>query len=182
MDSQHLVNKNNRNSLLDVLIIGAGFSGVCTAIKLLEKGVTNFRIFEKSRGVGGTWWENSYPGAVCDVPSHFYCYSFEPNPNWSRVYSPSAEIQEYLEHCVDKYGVRPYIENGAKVTRLKLNSASGLWVIEFADGKTISARHVINAGGGLHRFPISPGKIRLSGRQCIRPAGITLSIWPAGEL
>ena len=69
----------------DVLVIGVGFSGVCAGIKLLEKGITNFRIYNKSSGIGGTWWDNTYPGAVCDVPSHLYCYSFEPNPNWSRI-------------------------------------------------------------------------------------------------
>ena len=69
----------------DVLVIGVGFSGVCAGIKLLEKGITNFRIYNKSKGIGGTWWDNTYPGAVCDVPSHLYCYSFEPNPNWSRI-------------------------------------------------------------------------------------------------
>lgn len=86
---------------LEVLVIGTGFSGVCVGIKLLEQGIRNFRIYEKSQGIGGTWYENTYPGAACDVPSHFYCYSFEPNPNWSRVYSLQAEIQAYIEQCVD---------------------------------------------------------------------------------
>ena len=71
--------------VLDVLVIGGGFSGVCAAIQLLKRGITNFRVFEKSCGIGGTWWENTYPGAACDVPSHLYCFSFELNPNWSRL-------------------------------------------------------------------------------------------------
>ena len=73
---------------LEVLIIGAGFAGIGAAIKLLEKGVTNFRVFDKAGGVGGTWWHNRYPGAACDVPSHFYCYSFEPNPD---IFAPLAK-------------------------------------------------------------------------------------------
>jgi len=145
---------------VDVLIIGAGFSGVCCGIKLLEKGVSNFRIVEKSAGIGGTWWDNTYPGAACDVPSHFYCYSFEPNPNWSRVYSPQAEIQRYIEHCADKYGVRPYIQNGRKVLELVLDEAAASWTAYFENGDSIRARHVINGGGGLHQpaWPDIPGR------------------------
>ena len=145
---------------IDVLVIGAGFSGICCGIKLLEIGNTNFRIVEKSAGIGGTWWDNTYPGAACDVPSHFYCYSFEPNPDWSRVYSPQAEIQRYVEHCADKYGVRPYIRNGCKVLELTLDEVAGMWAAKLQNGEIIHARHVINGAGGLHQpaWPDIPGR------------------------
>lgn len=150
---------------LDVLVIGTGFSGVCAGIKLLEQGITNFRIYEKSQGIGGTWYDNTYPGAACDVPSHFYCYSFEPNPNWSRVYSPQAEIQQYIEGCVDKYGLRPYIEHDAQVVEMRLDEDAGIWCVKFADGGTVSARHVVNGAGGLHKpsIPDFPGHDRFAG-------------------
>lgn len=135
---------------LDVLVIGAGFSGICAGIKLLESGKTNFRIFEKSPGIGGTWWENTYPGAACDVPSHFYCFSFHPNPNWSRVYSPQAEIKAYLEDCVQTFGLVPFIEHGATVVGLQLDCANGHWVVSCADGRQVRALHVINGSGTLH--------------------------------
>lgn len=136
--------------VLDILVIGAGFAGVCCGIKLLEKGINNFRIVEKSQGIGGTWWDNTYPGAACDVASHFYCFSFEPNPDWSRIFSPQAEIQQYVERCVDKYGIRSYIEHGRKVLELQLDEASATWIAIFADGKRLRARHVINGAGALH--------------------------------
>ncbi len=150
---------------LDVLVIGAGFSGICCGIKLLEKGISNFRIVEKSPGIGGTWWDNTYPGAACDVPSHLYCYSFEPNPNWSRIYSPGREIQQYAEHCVDKYGVRPYIEHGREVVCLRLDEAAGIWTAVFGDGGELQAHHVINGGGGLHQpsWPDIPGRDEFAG-------------------
>ena len=150
---------NLPGDVLDVLIIGAGFSGICCAIKLLEKGQTNFRLVEKSTGIGGTWWDNTYPGAACDVPSHFYCFSFEPNPDWSRVYSPQPEIQRYIEHCADKYGVRPHMQFGRKVRELRLDERSGVWRVDFEDGSELQARHVINGGGGLHEpsWPDIPG-------------------------
>jgi cation diffusion facilitator CzcD-associated flavoprotein CzcO len=75
-----------------VVILGAGVSGLCTGIQLLRAGISSFTILEKSDRVGGTWYDNQYPGAACDVPSHFYCYSFEPNPDWSRKFSGQAEI------------------------------------------------------------------------------------------
>ncbi len=157
---------NPQTQTLDVLVIGAGFSGICAGIRLLERGISNFRIYEKSQGIGGTWYDNSYPGAACDVPSHFYCYSFEPNPDWSRVYSPQAEIQRYIEHCADKYGVRPHIENGAKVTEMRLDEARGIWQVSFASGEIVEARHIINGYGGLHKpsVPDFAGKASFSGQ------------------
>jgi cation diffusion facilitator CzcD-associated flavoprotein CzcO len=151
--------------VLDVLVIGTGFAGVCVGIKLLEKGITNFRIYEKSQGIGGTWYDNTYPGAACDVPSHFYGYSFEPNPNWSRVYSPQAEIQEYIERCVDKHGLRRHIVHDMRVTRMRLDEARGLWMVSFANGKTVEAHHVINGFGGLHQplMPSIPGRDSFAG-------------------
>ena len=78
------------------MVIGTGYAGVCVGIKLLKKGIADCRIYEKLQGIGGTWYDNTYPGATCDVPSHFYCYLFEPNPNWSRVYSPQAFGMEIM--------------------------------------------------------------------------------------
>jgi cation diffusion facilitator CzcD-associated flavoprotein CzcO len=143
----------------DVLVIGVGFSGVCAGIKLLEKGITNFRIYNKSSGIGGTWWNNTYPGAVCDVPSHLYCYSFEPNHNWSRIYPAQGEIKTYIEHCVTKYGLTAHIRHGEKIVKLMFDEITGLWNVIFEDGNIVKARHVINGSGGLHvpHIPNFPG-------------------------
>lgn len=155
------------DDVLDVLVIGGGFSGVCAAIALLKQGVTCFRVFEKSAGIGGTWWENTYPGAACDVPSHLYCFSFELNPNWSRLYSPQSEIQQYIEHCVDKYGIRPYLQFGATVQSLKFDDTTGLWRAHFTDGTQATAHHVINGGGALQQplIPDFPGAEEFTGAQ-----------------
>ena len=95
--------------VLDVAIVGAGFSGLCMAIKLKEAGRTNFKVFEKASDIGGTWFLNRYPGCACDVPSHLYSFSFEQNPNWSRVFAPGREIKAYADHCVDRYGLRSHL-------------------------------------------------------------------------
>ena len=149
----------------DVLVIGVGFSGVCAGIKLLEKGITNFRIYNKSSGIGGTWWDNTYPGAVCDVPSHLYCYSFEPNPNWSRIYPAQGEIKTYIEHCVTKYGLTPHIRHGEKIVKLMFDEIASLWNVIFEDGNIVKTRHVINGSGGLHvpHIPDFPGRETFEG-------------------
>lgn len=143
---------------LDVLIVGAGFSGVCAGIKLREAGITNFRIYDKADGIGGTWFLNTYPGAACDIQSHFYSYSFEPNPNWSRLYAPQPEIQTYIEHCADKYGVRKHIRLDRKITSIIYDDADGKWVTTFADGEVVRSRFVINGSGGLHEPSFAPFK------------------------
>ncbi|MFD2350295.1 NAD(P)-binding protein [Nonomuraea ferruginea] len=89
-----------------VAIIGAGFGGLCMAIRLERAGIGSYTIFEKAGGLGGTWRDNSYPGAGCDIPSHLYSYSFEKYASWTRRYPEQPEILGYLEHCADKYDVR----------------------------------------------------------------------------
>lgn len=152
---------------LDALVVGAGFSGVCAGIKLLEQDITNFKIVEKSDGVGGTWWDNTYPGAACDIPSHLYCFSFEQNPNWSRKFSPQSEILEYIENCAEKYGITPHIENGVKILELRLHEDRGLWEANFEGGRSVFAHHVINGTGGLHKpfTPEFPGQDSFKGPQ-----------------
>src|SRR5690606_25401978 len=101
---------------LSVVIVGAGFSGLAAGIQLERAGIRSFVILEQADGVGGTWRDNTYPGAACDIPSHLYSYSFAPNPAWSRVYGGQAEILAYLERCADTYGLRPHLRFGARVT------------------------------------------------------------------
>ncbi len=139
------------NKMLDVLIIGAGFDGVCTAIKLKQAGIQNIRIYDKADGIGGTWWNSAYPGAACDVPSYLYCFSFEPNPNWKRLFSPQPEIQAYVEHCVDKYGLRPHLNLGRHIRSINYDDQSASWLTEFQDGEQVRSRFVINGSGGLHQ-------------------------------
>ncbi len=135
-----------------IAIIGAGIAGLCMAIKLREAGIHSFTIYEKADEVGGTWRENTYPGVACDVPSHLYCYSFEPNPNWSKHYSGGGEIQDYVKHCARKYDLYEHTVFGAELKAAKFNKG---WQLAFADGRTETVDFLINGIGGLHvpRFP-----------------------------
>src|ERR1700757_2279347 len=85
----------------ETLIIGTGFAGLCMAIKLKEAGRHDFVMLERGASVGGTWRDNHYPGAACDVPSHLYSFSFEPYPEWTRMFAPQREILAYVKHCAD---------------------------------------------------------------------------------
>ncbi|WP_189477786.1 flavin-containing monooxygenase [Halioglobus pacificus] len=138
-----------------VAIVGAGMSGLCMGIKLLERGIDDFVILEKSPDVGGTWHDNTYPGACCDVPSVLYSYSFEPNPNWSRKYSPHDEIKAYFKHCVDKYGLRKHLRLNTAVTEASFDADSGRWRLSLPDGETIEARTVVSGLGQLN-LPNTP--------------------------
>ena len=139
---------NSNGSDLRFIIIGAGMAGVLSAIKLQEAGFENFSIYEKSNRLGGTWQVNEYPGLSCDVPSHLYSYSFAPNPDWSRRFSPGREIQSYFENVARRYGVDELIQYGMEITRCEFSS--GRWKIETADGSTDEADFVIAATGVLH--------------------------------
>lgn len=154
------MNNNSRSAApLRVLIIGAGFAGIGLAIKLRQAGIEDFLILEKADEVGGCWRENHYPGAACDVPSHLYSYSFEPNPHWSRKFAPQAEIFAYLRHCADKYGIRPFIRFGREVSEARFDAASGQWQVRDAEGEVYQAQALISATGQLSRpqYPHLPG-------------------------
>ena len=99
-----------------VAIIGGGFAGIGAAVKLTEAGLHDFTIFEKSDGIGGTWWDNRYPGAEVDVHSQLYSYSFRPH-DWSRTHARQAELQRYLEDVVDEYGLRKHFRLSTSVER-----------------------------------------------------------------
>jgi cation diffusion facilitator CzcD-associated flavoprotein CzcO len=144
---------------LDVAILGAGVSGLCTAIQLEKAGIRSYAVFEKSDAVGGTWHDNAYPGASCDVPSHLYSFSFEPNPDWSRAFSPQPEIQRYLHHCAEKYGVLGKIRFGTEIAGARFDEASGVWRIRTSAGEEITARAIVAGLGQLNRphFPEIPG-------------------------
>jgi cation diffusion facilitator CzcD-associated flavoprotein CzcO len=103
-----------------VAIIGAAAGGIAMGIRLKRAGY-EFTIYEKSDGVGGTWRDNDYPGAACDVPSHLYSFSFELNPWWSRTYATQPEILAYLERCTDQYGIRPHVRTGVAITTATWN-------------------------------------------------------------
>lgn len=139
-----------KSDVQDVIIVGAGFSGVCMGIKLHEAGIKDFVILEKTAGIGGTWYKNTYPGAACDVPSHFYCFSFAPNPDWSRVYSGQAEIRDYIEKCANDYGVTPHIRFNSEVKAFVFDEKEALWTVSLPDGSVIKARHLVLGSGGLN--------------------------------
>lgn len=132
-----------------VLIVGAGFAGLGTAIRLLQSGIDDFVILERGDRVGGTWRDNTYPGAACDIPSVLYSYSFAPNPHWSRAYSGGAEILRYIEGLVDRYGLHRHIRFGEDVTALNFDEDSGTWTADVRSGTTYTARAAVMAPGPL---------------------------------
>lgn len=144
---------------LAAIIVGAGFSGLCAGIELRRAGIHSFVILEKADGVGGTWRDNTYPGAACDIQSHLYSYSFEPNPAWSRAYGGQPEILAYLEHCATKYQLRSHLRFGQRVTRATYDAASARWTVITDRGDAFVARTLILGNGALHvpAVPELPG-------------------------
>lgn len=149
-----------------VVIVGTGFGGLGMAIRLKQAGFHDFTVLEQANGVGGTWRDNHYPGAACDIESHLYSFSFEPNPGWTRTFAPQREILAYLEHCADKYGIRPHIRFDTAATGGAFDERTGLWTVETSRGGPILARAVISATGGLSRpsYPDIPGLSTFAGK------------------
>lgn len=138
---------------LRIAIIGAGASGIMALIKLREAGIEDVTIYEKADTLGGTWRDNRYPGVTCDVPSHGYRYSFEPNPEWSRVCAPGTEILDYLKEVARKHNVEAAIRYGHEVTRA--NWRDRHWHLETSKGDQGAFDAVITATGILHH-PVMP--------------------------
>lgn len=150
-----------------VVIVGAGFGGLCMAIKLKEAGISDFIILEKGLDVGGTWRDNTYPGAACDVQSHLYSFSFEGNPDWSRRYPGWKEIQSYIHRTTDKYNIRPFVQFNSEVMASEFNEKTGRWLVTLNDGSQVDTQHFILATGPLHvpSIPKIPGLNTFKGKQ-----------------
>jgi len=147
------------------LIVGSGFAGLCVAIKLTEDGETDFVVIEKADDVGGTWRDNTYPGACCDVPSQLYSFSFARNPEWSSSYSPQPEIQAYLQTIADEYAVRDKTVFGTELERATWDDENQVWRCRTTSGDVV-ARTLITGTGGLSepRLPDIEGVETFTGR------------------
>ncbi len=132
----------------DVAIVGAGFAGLGLAIRLARRGCSDFVVLERAGDVGGTWRDNRYPGVSCDVPSHLYSYSFRPAPDWSRVFAPGEEIQDYLRRAVTEEGVEPHVRYGAEMQRARWSARDRRWEVTTTAG-TWWARVLVLAAGRL---------------------------------
>ena len=140
------------------LIVGTGFSGLGMGIELQKRGV-DFLILEKADDIGGTWRDNTYPGAACDVPSHLYSFSFEPKPDWTHVFSYQPEILDYLSGVTDKYGLRRHIRFNSHVKRAHWDDAEYRWHVFTESGQEYVAHFLISGAGALHipSLPDIPG-------------------------
>lgn len=136
------------------------------AIALKQAGITDFAVVERADEVGGTWRDNHYPGAACDVESHLYSFSFEANPDWTRTFAEQGEILEYMKHCAGKYGIYPFIRFRTSVTRARWDGSIGRWHVELEGGERLTARVLVSACGGLSRpaYPDIVGLDRFAGK------------------
>ena len=133
-----------------LVCVGTGFSGIGLAIRLKTVlNLHNFILLERRSEVGGTWYDNQYPGCCCDVPSNLYSYSFEPNSQWDYFFGRQHEIRKYLNHCADKYHIRPHIRHNSTVVRSTYDEQNQLWCIETSDGFKVYTQIFVNAMGGL---------------------------------
>jgi cation diffusion facilitator CzcD-associated flavoprotein CzcO len=146
------------NEHVDIAIIGSGFAGIGAAVRLQQAGFGDYVVLERADDVGGTWRDNSYPGCACDVPSHLYSFSFAPNPEWTRSFSPQPEIWAYLQRVAREHGVIERMRFGTEVLDAAFNEDSGLWEIETTAGD-FTARILIAGFGGLAepKLPDVPG-------------------------
>ena len=149
----------------EVAIVGTGFAGLCMAIKLKQAGRQNFVLIERGASVGGTWRDNHYPGAACDVPSHLYSFSFEPNADWSRKYPTQPELYRYLKRIAEKYALLPHIRFNTKLLGAEYDEAAQLWRIRTSQGE-LTARAVVSGAGGLAepKLPDIPGVEKFAGK------------------
>lgn len=151
---------------LDVVIVGCGFSGIAMGVELRRAGMESFVLLERADGPGGTWRDNRYPGAACDIPSHLYSFSFELKPDWSHCFAPQEEILGYLRHCLRRYGLVDKVRYGREVTGAAFDPAAGRWRVTTRTGECFAARALVLGNGPLSNpsDPEIPGLGEFAGR------------------
>jgi cation diffusion facilitator CzcD-associated flavoprotein CzcO len=149
------------------VIVGAGMSGLLAGIRLKKAGIDDFVILERSDSVGGTWYDNQYPGASCDVPSHLYSYSFAPNPNWTRAFARQPEILAYFRDIAERFGLNPHIRFNTEVEGAVFDETAGEWTVRASDGRHWAGRILILGAGQLNRpwIPDIEGRDSFAGVQ-----------------
>jgi cation diffusion facilitator CzcD-associated flavoprotein CzcO len=150
---------------VSVAIVGTGFAGIGMAIRLKQAGMRDFVMLEREDRIGGTWRDNTYPGAACDVPSVLYSFSFEPGFPFPRFYARQPDILAYQEHCVRKHGLEAHVRLNCGVRSARWDEAAACWRIETVTGEFISARALVTATGqlGTPKLPDIPGLDSFSG-------------------
>ncbi|GGC65764.1 NAD(P)/FAD-dependent oxidoreductase [Hoyosella rhizosphaerae] len=155
----------HRTHQVQTLIIGTGFSGMGMAIQMLRSKRTNFLIIDKADEFGGTWRDNTYPGCACDVPSHMYSFSFEPNARWTKLWAEQPEIFDYMKRVAEKHNLREHTHFGRTFTGAKWDDDRSVWTVQTAEGHTYEARFLISGVGALHipSIPQFPGDSDFTG-------------------
>src|SRR5262249_46371484 len=135
------------------------FAGLGMAIRMKQEGFDDFVILERAADVGGTWRDNHYPGCACDVQSHLYSFSFEQNPEWTRMFASQPEIWAYLKRCAKDYGLESHLRFNADVTTARWDDTREVWRVTTRDGCTFTARVLVSGMGGLSNpsIPHLPG-------------------------
>lgn len=136
---------------LRIGIVGSGFAGLCAAIRLQQAGIADISIFERAADIGGTWRDNTYPGCACDIPSNLYSFSFEPNPEWTRMFPQQGEIHAYLRRVAEKYGLLRRIRFGKELAEARYDEAAAAWDLAFTDGTSERVDIFIAATGPLSK-------------------------------
>jgi cation diffusion facilitator CzcD-associated flavoprotein CzcO len=159
----------------EIVVIGAGFSGIGAGIKLKEAGFEDFVILEQAADLGGTWRDNTYPGVAVDITSFCYSFSFAQNPRWSRVFAPGREIKQYADRCADDYGLRERMRFGTKVTKAAFDEAAQAWRVDTSAGR-MTARYLVTACGLLTQ----PKKPDIAGLDGFRGKLMHTARWDRG--
>ncbi|MCF8205316.1 MAG: NAD(P)/FAD-dependent oxidoreductase [Methylotenera sp.] len=161
---------------VEVAILGAGMSGLCMGIQLKRRGVEDFILIEKSAGLGGTWWDNRYPGAQVDVPAPAYSFSFAPNPHWTHRFADAPEILAYQQRLARDHGLAPHLRLGHAIVEAAFEAVAGRWRLTLNDGSIVRARFFVCSTGPLSqpRWPDIPGLHDFGGRL------LHTARWPAG--
>jgi cyclohexanone monooxygenase len=140
---------NSTTPQVKIAIIGAGFGGLAMAIRLLQNNIRDFVILEKASEIGGTWRENQYPGAACDVQSHLYSLSFSPKTDWSKRYAEAPEIYQYMQTLTTEHQLQPYIRFNTEVSAAHYLDNQCLWQLTLNQNETLTAQFVIFASANL---------------------------------